>query len=66
MTIHGHREARYPTEKVSIGACHAGHRVAFSTATGWVARLADAHYAGRLQDELVKLGRVPTTGNNND
>ena len=25
----------------------------------WVARLADAHHAGRLQDELVRLGRYP-------
>jgi hypothetical protein len=37
----------------------AGHRVAFATAAQWVARLAEAHHAGRLQDELVKLGRVP-------
>ncbi len=29
------------------------------TGVGWVARLAEAHHAGRLQDELVKLGRVP-------
>jgi DNA replication protein DnaC len=44
---------------LGIRACQAGHRVAFATAAGWVARLADAHHAGRLQDELVKLGRVP-------
>ena len=44
---------------LGIRACQAGHRVAFATAAQWVARLADAHHAGRLQDELVKLGRVP-------
>src|SRR5258706_26311 len=25
----------------------------------WVARLATAHHAGRLQDEITKLGRIP-------
>jgi DNA replication protein DnaC len=40
-------------------ACQAGHRVAFATAAQWVARLADAHAAGRLQAELVRLGRYP-------
>ena len=44
---------------LSIRACQAGHRVAFATAAGWVARLADAHTAGRLQGELVRLGRYP-------
>lgn len=44
---------------LGIRACQAGHRVAFATAAEWVARLADAHHAGRLQQELVKLGRVP-------
>jgi DNA replication protein DnaC len=48
---------------LSIGlgmrACQAGHRVAFATASEWVARLADAHHAGKLQAELVKLGRIP-------
>jgi DNA replication protein DnaC len=44
---------------LGIRACQAGHRVAFATAAQWVARLADAHAAGRLQDELVKLARVP-------
>src|SRR2546430_12298797 len=42
-----------------IRACQAGHRVAFATAADWVARLADAHHAGRLQAELVRLGRYP-------
>jgi DNA replication protein DnaC len=44
---------------IAIRACQAGHRVAFATAAEWVARLADAHAAGRLQAELVRLGRYP-------
>ena len=44
---------------LAIRACQAGHRVLFATASQWVARLADAHTAGRLQDELVRLGRYP-------
>jgi DNA replication protein DnaC len=44
---------------IAIRACQAGHRVAFATAAQWVARLADAHHGGRLQDELVRLGRTP-------
>src|SRR5580693_9175096 len=36
---------------IAIRACQAGHRVQFATASQWVARLADAHHAGRLQDE---------------
>ncbi|GAA2437067.1 ATP-binding protein [Actinomadura vinacea] len=44
---------------LGIRACQAGHRVAFATAAEWVARLADAHAAGRLQDELTKLARIP-------
>ena len=44
---------------LAIRACQAGHRVQFATATRWVARLADAHHAGKLQDELVRLGRYP-------
>jgi DNA replication protein DnaC len=44
---------------LGIRACQAGHRVAFATAAGWVARLADAHNQGRLQPELVRLGRSP-------
>ena len=30
-----------------------------ATASEWVARLAEAHHTGRLQDELVRLGRYP-------
>lgn len=44
---------------ISIRACQAGHRVAFATAAEWVARLAEAHHAGKLQTELIKLGRIP-------
>jgi len=44
---------------LAIRACQAGHRTAFATAAGWVARLAEAHHTGRLQDELTKLGRTP-------
>jgi DNA replication protein DnaC len=44
---------------IAIRACQAGHRVAFATAAGWVARLADAHNAGKLQTELIRLGRYP-------
>jgi DNA replication protein DnaC len=44
---------------LGIRACQAGHRVAFATAAEWVARLGDAHHAGRLHDELRRLGRIP-------
>ena len=44
---------------IAIRACQAGHRVQFATASQWVARLADAHHAGKLQDELIRLGRYP-------
>jgi DNA replication protein DnaC len=44
---------------LGMGACQAGHRVLFATAAQWVARLADTHAAGRLQAELVRLGRYP-------
>lgn len=44
---------------LAIRACQAGHRVQFATAAQWVACLAEAHHAGRLQTELVRLGRSP-------
>ena len=44
---------------LAIRACQGGHRVLFATASEWVARLADAHHDGRLQAELVRLGRYP-------
>jgi DNA replication protein DnaC len=44
---------------LAIRGCQAGHRVLFATATEWVTRLAEAHHAGRLHDELRRLGRYP-------
>ena len=44
---------------LGIRACQAGHRTLFATAAQWVARLAEAHAQGRLQAELVRLGRSP-------
>jgi DNA replication protein DnaC len=44
---------------LGIRACLAGHRVAFRTATEWVALLADAQRHGHLDTELDKLQRVP-------
>src|SRR3954452_11548891 len=40
-------------------ACRPAHRVAFATAAQWVDRLGAAHDAGKLQDELLSLARVP-------
>ena len=42
---------------LGVQACRHGHRVLFATATDWVTRLSDAHRAGRLPAELVKLRR---------
>ena len=44
---------------LSIRACLAGQRVAFATATEWVARLGDAKRQGKLEAELRRLGFVP-------
>jgi DNA replication protein DnaC len=44
---------------ISIRACLAGQRVLFATATEWVARLAEAQRAGRLGEEIARLGRIP-------
>jgi DNA replication protein DnaC len=44
---------------ISIRACLARQRVAFATATEWVARLGDAKRAGNLEAELRRLGFVP-------
>jgi DNA replication protein DnaC len=44
---------------ISIRACLAGQRVAFATATEWVARLGDAKRQGTLETELRRLGFVP-------
>jgi DNA replication protein DnaC len=43
---------------LGIRACLAGQRVAFRTATEWVAMLADAQRQGRLDTELDKLQRI--------
>ena len=44
---------------LAMRACQAGHRVLFATAAEWVARLAEAHQGGRIQQELTRLGRYP-------
>jgi DNA replication protein DnaC len=44
---------------LAIRACQAGHRVLFATAAEWVARLAEAHHAGRIHQELTRLCRYP-------
>jgi len=44
---------------LAMRACQAGHRVLFATAAEWVARLAQAHHAGRIHAELTRLGRYP-------
>jgi DNA replication protein DnaC len=43
---------------LGIRACLAGQRVAFRTATEWVALLADAQRQGRLDTELDRLQRI--------
>ena len=42
---------------IGIKAAKAGHRVLFDTATGWVARLQEAHSRGKLPAELARLRR---------
>jgi DNA replication protein DnaC len=44
---------------LGIRACLAGSRVAFRTATEWVALLSAAQRQGRLDDELDRLQRIP-------
>ena len=44
---------------IAIRACLSGQRVAFATATEWVARLSEAQRAGRLAEEIARLGRLP-------
>ena len=44
---------------ISIRACLAGQRVAFATATEWVARLGDAKRQGTLEAELKRLSFIP-------
>ena len=42
---------------LGVAAARHGHRVLFATATDWVTRLTEAHRAGRLPQELARLGR---------
>jgi DNA replication protein DnaC len=44
---------------LAIRACQAGQRVAFATAAHRVDRLAAALHTGKLQSELIRLGRYP-------
>ena len=44
---------------LGIRACLAGHRVAFRTATEWVAKLSQAKRQGGLESELRRLSFVP-------
>lgn len=44
---------------LGVQACRRGHRVTFATAHEWVNRLSGAQRAGRLDDELERLGRIP-------
>jgi DNA replication protein DnaC len=44
---------------IGIRACLAGQRVAFATATEWVAKLGEAERQGSLETELTRLGRIP-------
>jgi DNA replication protein DnaC len=47
----------YLATALGIAAAHAGHRVAFVPATGWITRLAEAHRIDRLDGELRKISR---------
>ncbi|WP_345621589.1 IS21-like element helper ATPase IstB [Streptomyces ziwulingensis] len=44
---------------LGVRACQAGHRVLCATAAAWAARLAEAHAAGRLTEELTALDAYP-------
>jgi len=44
---------------LSIRACLAGQRVAFRSATEWVALLGEAQRQGHLEEELRRLERIP-------
>ncbi|MFI5259689.1 MAG: ATP-binding protein [Candidatus Limnocylindrales bacterium] len=44
---------------LGVAAARRGHRVAFATAQTWANRLGAAKRAGRLDDELERLGRIP-------
>jgi DNA replication protein DnaC len=44
---------------LAVAAARRGHRVAFATAHQWVNRLGAAKRAGRLDEELERLARLP-------
>jgi len=44
---------------LGVAAARRGHRVAFATAHQWVNRLGAAKRAGRFDEELEHLGRIP-------
>jgi DNA replication protein DnaC len=44
---------------LGVQAARRGHRVAFASAQDWVGRLGAARKAGRLEDELDRLRRIP-------
>jgi DNA replication protein DnaC len=44
---------------LGVRACLAGQRVAFATATQWVARLGEAKRQGQLEAELKRLALIP-------
>ena len=44
---------------LGVQAARRGYRVAFATATEWVTKLGEAKRAGRLANQLQRLGRIP-------
>src|SRR4029453_5435270 len=44
---------------LGVQAARRGHRVAFASAQDWVSRLAGAKRAGKLEEELERLRRIP-------
>jgi DNA replication protein DnaC len=44
---------------LGVQAARRGHRVAFASAQDWVGRLAGAKRAGKLEEELERLRRIP-------
>jgi DNA replication protein DnaC len=47
---------------ISIRACLAGQRVAFATATEWVAKLGEAKRQGGLEDRCVPIRDLKALG----
>jgi hypothetical protein len=54
----GHRQ-NTPRDRPGHAGLPSRARVLFATAAEWVARLAEAHRADRIQAELTRLGRYP-------